>query len=384
MRSPTNHPAARKLQRATPVVAAAMLASLPFAGSPAIAQEAGGASEAPAAPVTTQPLTGDTIEGLPPVAGDQSAFAQPSLPSPLTAPLPQLVEGEEPTTDLAYGLFQRGWYLTALSIATPLAEAGDAPAQTLLGVLHETGYGIQQDKKKAADWYKLAAAKNDPQAALRLAQLYLVGDGVQQDKSRAADLFDIAAKAGNPNALYNLAIIYQEGDGRPYDADKALDYLRQSAQQNDPKAQYALGLAYMEGLNGLNDPGLGAFWLGRAARRGHTSAQVYYGILRFQGRGVDVDQAEAAAWFERAAASGNPVAMNRLAKIYAYGAGREQDLVKAAAWHYMARALGVDDLQLDDFVETLPNEVLEAARVEAERNTATLLPPSNDPSMASP
>ena len=306
------------------------------------------------------------------------------LKGPIEAGPPLLAEGETATADFAYGTFERGWYLTALALAIPLAEVGDTSAHTLVGVLYETGYGIAQDKAKAASWYELASSQNDPAAAQRLAQFYLLGTGVEQDKKRAADLFEIAAAAGNPAAKYNLAIIYQEGEGRPYNEKKARELLREAADLNDPEAQYSLGLSYLEGLGGAIDAGQGAFWLGRAARRGHVSAQVYYGILRFQGKGVEPDQEEAADWFERAATAGNPVAMNRLARIYAYGKGRSLDPVAAAGWHYVARTLGISDLQLDGFAESLDEETLSAARKKAEQYSATLLPPGTDPGAGSP
>ena len=37
--------------------------------------------------------------------------------------------------DYAYGAFQRGFFLTAFSLALERAKKGDAPAQTLLGEL---------------------------------------------------------------------------------------------------------------------------------------------------------------------------------------------------------------------------------------------------------
>ncbi|MET1412679.1 tetratricopeptide repeat protein [Roseibium sp. HPY-6] len=297
---------------------------------------------------------------------------------------PKIDELKSPSSELAYAAFQRGWFLTALGLATPLAEQGDKAAQALLGVLHEKGLGIELDKSKAADWYSLAAAAGDSGSALQLAQFYLLGTGVDVDKTKAADLFEQAADAGNASALYNLAILYQEGEGRPFDEEKARQLLEEAARKNDPEAQYALGLSFLESQTGLNDPGQGAFWLGRAARRGHTSAQVYYGILRHQGKGVDPNEAEAADWFERAAIAGNPVAMNRLARIYAYGRGREQDFTAAAGWHLAARSNGVPDFNLDRIVETLDEKTIEGARVLAEQHTTTLLAPTEDPAAESP
>jgi len=297
---------------------------------------------------------------------------------------PKLEENDVAAASTAYDAFQRGWFLTALGLATPLAEQGDKAAQALLGVLHEAGLGIRQDKAKAADWYTLAAAKGDTGSAMQLGQLYLLGTGVETDKTKAADYFEQAADAGNASAIYNLALLYQEGEGRPFDEAKARTLLEEAAKLNDPEAQYALGLSYIEALSGLNDPGQGAFWMGRAARRGHTSAQVYYGILRFQGKGVDPNEAEAADWFERAATAGNPVAMNRLARVFAYGRGREQDFAAAAGWHLIARTLGVSDFNLDRIVESLDETTLANARKLAEQYSATLMAPSEDPARESP
>jgi TPR repeat protein len=359
--------------RPLPLLAAVLLAMQ--AATPGVAQENEGTDQAaPAAEGDGKPL---------PVLVDVTTQDK-SLLSIVDAGPPRLEEGEIATADTAYSAFQRGWFLTALGLATPLAEKGDKSAQALMGVLHEAGLGIEQDKAKAADWYGLAASKGDAGSAMQLAQLYLLGAGVDVDKKKAADLFEQAAEGGNASALYNLAILYQEGEGRPFDEKKSRELLEQAAKLNDPEAQYALGLSYLEAQTGLNDPGLGAFWLGRAARRGHTSAQVYYGILRFQGKGVDPDEAEASDWFERAATAGNPVAMNRLARTYAYGRGREQDFAAAAGWHLIARTLGVSDFALDRIVESLDETTMAEARKLAEQYSATLMAPSADPAKESP
>jgi uncharacterized protein len=344
-------------------------------GSFALAQETG------ADGVQTEKPTED--EERLPVLVDVTT-ADKTLLSIVDAGPPKLSKGEEATAETAYTAFQRGWFLTALGLATPLAEKGDTAAQALLGVLHEAGLGIQQDKTKAADWYGLAAGKGDVGSAMQLAQLYLLGTGVESDKKKAADLFEVAANEGNASALYNLALLYQEGDGRPFNEEKARKLLEEAASLNDAEAQYALGLSYLEALSGVSDPGQGAFWLGRAARRGHTSAQVYYGILRFQGKGLDPNEAEAADWFERAATAGNPVGMNRLARIYAHGRGREQDFAAAAGWHLIARTLGVSDFSLDRIVESLDETTMANARKLAEQYSATLMAPTENPEEESP
>src|SRR5262249_60496256 len=60
--------------------------------------------------------------------------------------------------DVAYGAYQRGHYITALSAATRrVEEQKDVKAMTLLGELYANGLGIPRDDKKAAGWYRPGA-----------------------------------------------------------------------------------------------------------------------------------------------------------------------------------------------------------------------------------
>ena len=50
-------------------------------------------------------------------------------------------------------------YATALQEWRPLAEQGDADAQTNLGFMYGNGNGVLQDDTVAHMWYRMAAAK---------------------------------------------------------------------------------------------------------------------------------------------------------------------------------------------------------------------------------
>ena len=79
----------------------------------------------------------DAPPPVPPDAtgGEEAAGDANALPE--IAPPPPAPGGP----DLAYGAFQRGFYLTAFDIAIKRAEAGDVPAQTLIALIYEGGYG---------------------------------------------------------------------------------------------------------------------------------------------------------------------------------------------------------------------------------------------------
>src|SRR6185437_78183 len=104
--------------------------------------------------------------------------------------------------DVAYGAFQRGHYLTAFNEATKRAQQNDPAAMTLLGELYAQGLGVGRDDLKAAQWYKLAAAKGDRDAIFALAIFSFQGRAGPRNIDDAARLLDAAAKLGHPSAAY--------------------------------------------------------------------------------------------------------------------------------------------------------------------------------------
>ncbi len=85
----------------------------------------------------------------------------------------------------------------------PLAAQGNAVAQFNLGVLHDTGRGVWQDRKLAAQWYRKAAKQGHAAAQFNLGGLYYEGQGVPKDLVRASIWFTLAAIAGYDGATRN-------------------------------------------------------------------------------------------------------------------------------------------------------------------------------------
>ena len=67
--------------------------------------------------------------------------------------------------------YDQGDYATTFAESRPLAEAGDADAQYMLGFLYERGEGVARDRTRAYAWYSLAARQGDAFAARALAAL---------------------------------------------------------------------------------------------------------------------------------------------------------------------------------------------------------------------
>ncbi len=265
---------------------------------------------------------------------------------------------------MAYGAFQRGYYITAFSIATRrVNEQKDVKSMTLLGELYANGLGVEHDDKKAADWYRLAADRGDREAMFALAMLYLSGRAGNREEG--AKLLAAAAKLGHVVAAYDLGLLYLEGQLFPQDFARAAELFRAAAQLGNPEAQYALATLYKEGRGVPKDLFEAARLLAAASLADHTEAQVEYAIALFNGIGVARNERLAATLLAKAARKGNPIAQNRLANILAIGRGLQANPVQAIKWHIIAKAGGVSDIPLDAFVEKQTPDVRAAGEKAA-------------------
>jgi len=113
--------------------------------------------------------------------------------------------------------YQKGDYKTALKLAQPLADEGNARGQSLLGLLYYRGRGVPRDDRTAVQWFHRAAGQGDISARFYLGVMYSEGDGVPQDYTEAAKWFRLAADKGDPQAQYNLGLAYAQGQGVPQD-----------------------------------------------------------------------------------------------------------------------------------------------------------------------
>jgi TPR repeat protein len=57
---------------------------------------------------------------------------------------------------------------------------------------------------------------------------YLNGTGVETNKERAAELFRLSAEAGNVNGAFYLGLCYRDGTGIPQDSVKAEYWLEKA------------------------------------------------------------------------------------------------------------------------------------------------------------
>ncbi|UIJ70875.1 tetratricopeptide repeat protein [Aurantimonas sp. HBX-1] len=289
------------------------------------------------------------------------------LPTPSAAPERDAPKTDAPArADLAYGAFQRGFYLSALKIAEPLANLGDPAAQTLLGEIYSRGLGVPQDLQAAAKWYEAAAGSGSAEGQFRYAMMLLDGTAGKEDLAQARDLMKAAADKGLPLAQYNYAQMLIEAAPNA-GFEEATPLFEKAANAGVPDAQYAMAQIYAYGRGVTADVARARAWLRAAAINGQDIAQIEYGIWLINGKGGEALPEEGFRFLKRAAERGNPIAVNRVAHLYKDGIGTAPDTVEAAKWAVLAKRLSNTDPVLDDFFRGLDAAAQKSALEAANR-----------------
>lgn len=202
---------------------------------------------------------------------------------------------------------------TALLFSAAPASAQTAvdAAQAMASAMDGAGGGISTTDQILA--LQDAATAGDPMALWQLGLMYESGQGVEQDKAKAfgyfsqiADPTDFVATGGvdaDIVAQSNLKVgeYYRQGlpevnlQPDPAEYERRVQYAATVLRNAD--AQYLLGELYSD-TKGLGDiPVLSYRWLSLAARKGHVAAQAKLGDLLFNGDGkLEANPVEGLMW----------------------------------------------------------------------------------------
>ena len=115
-------------------------------------------------------------------------------------------------------------YNAAFQQLLPLARAGHAKAQQLVGYMCRKGWGVQQDFSRAYLWLSRAADQGLGSSITQLGMMFDEGEGVPQNYRRSHALYVEAAKKGNALAMAKAAEDYLGSWGTYKDALRALEW----------------------------------------------------------------------------------------------------------------------------------------------------------------
>ena len=156
--------------------------------------------------------------------------------------------------------YTRGDYSLAFRAFTPLANEGNAEAQTFIGSLYENGLGVIKDEKNALDWYEKAG------------------------------------KAGNAKGQHNAGIFYYTGRGVAVNYPAAYEWFLKATNNDYAPSQYMIGLMYHQGHGVAINFERARTWFLKAAKQGYANAQFMYAYMVQSGEGEKSDPPRAMVW----------------------------------------------------------------------------------------
>src|SRR5690606_12769368 len=153
-----------------------------------------------------------------------------------------------------------------------------------------------------------AAAAGQPMAMWQLGLMYESGEGVEKDPVRAFGYFsqianehaDAAPRGVEADivaqSFVKVGEYYRQGvpeAGIPKDEDRSNRLMMHAASYfGDADAQYRVGKMYLEDEELGANPLQSARWLSLAARKGHAGAQAQLGKMLFNGEGIEANPIE--------------------------------------------------------------------------------------------
>ncbi len=149
-----------------------------------------------------------------------------------------------PENEAGLAAARAGDMQAAWDIWKPLADAGDARAQSNIGVMYDNGDVVAEDDAEAVRWFRLSAEGGFPTGQFNLAVMYKGGTGAEQNLTTALRWYQAAARQGHPQAQMALMQAYYFGNGATQ--DYALAYMWLTIAAEAGFAEAADGLADFE------------------------------------------------------------------------------------------------------------------------------------------
>src|SRR5258708_23369249 len=81
--------------------------------------------------------------------------------------------------------YNRGDYMPAIRLFRPLAEQGNAKAQSVLGVMYRRGKEVARSSVRAFIWFSRAAARGDARAKVELREVSQTMTAEELSQARA-------------------------------------------------------------------------------------------------------------------------------------------------------------------------------------------------------
>lgn len=199
------------------------------------------------------------------------------------------------------------------------------------------GNGVSVDKKKAAEYCKMAADKGSISAMKNYGNMLYNGDAIAANKIESVRYFKMAADCGDTSSMKMcVMLLYNGGEGIKSDKKEAAKYCKMLADKGDVTAMHNYAGMLYNGDGVSVDKSGSAVYFRMAADSGDVESMRTYGNMLKAGDGVKSDKKEAARYLKMAADRGDPVAMNSYAGMLFMGVGVPQNKEEGIRYCKMA------------------------------------------------
>jgi len=222
-------------------------------------------------------------------------------------------------------------------------QGGAGSAQSLVGMMYLTGFGVTEDPEEGLRWIRIEAERGGRVGRRLLGWLYGIwGAGGAQDFDVAYELF----RYHNSQEWKAVARQWSDVVGHPEDPRKLRDFSFRRDLFGSPESAVNIGFSILAGADSLDVDGDGRLdgplnWF-RAAVAELTepphriaAAEFGMGLVYELGFGVDVDKTLAEQWYRKAANKGHAAAdhaLERLMSLRSHGASGGFPINVVAGW----------------------------------------------------
>ncbi len=125
------------------------------------------------------------------------------------------------------------------------------------------------------------------------------------DKKRAFEFYKLAAELGHKEGQFKYGLFYSQGIGTSKDISLSFVYFKLAADQGHAEAQAICGKYYFDSISVTQNFLEGFRYTQLAANQGHAESQLNCGLCYHEGKGVSANISKAIKYFTLAAKNGN-------------------------------------------------------------------------------
>ena len=192
------------------------------------------------------------------------------------------------------------------------SEKGNCVSSYILGLLYESGHGVEQDFKRAKYYFKKSALRGNSNGFYRIGLDFYLGHATSHNYSKAFKYFQKAEKMGSSRGMGGIGLCYLNGEGVKQDYTKAFEYYQKSSELGNSYAMRNLGLCYSNGEGVKQDYTKAFEYYQKSSELGNSYAMCNLGNCYFNGRGVKQDYKKAIEYYQKSADLGNDCAKKAL------------------------------------------------------------------------